>query len=165
MSGEAGTLTCVWWISVAPVLAGFAVIYLRRTVVVVNVRGGSMEPALASGERVLVRRVRASALRTGHIVVIEQPRWGEHIAWEPTENPMGRRHWMIKRVAALAGEPVPASVLPAADAPPGATVPSGFVVVLGDNADRSTDSRTFGFAPANRILGVMVRRFGSVQKK
>lgn len=41
--------------------------------------------------------------------------------------------------------------------PAGLTVPAGQFVVLGDNAAKSLDSRSFGYIPAERLLGVMLR--------
>ncbi|MFC7642350.1 S26 family signal peptidase [Streptosporangium lutulentum] len=38
-------------------------------------------------------------------------------------------------------------------------VPSGMVVVLGDNQD-SVDSRQWGFFPTDRLLGVALRQLG-----
>ena len=47
------------------------------------------------------------------------------------------------------------TVLAAAD--PAETVPPGKLVVLGDNAARSFDSRQIGYIPADRLLGVVRR--------
>jgi type IV secretory pathway protease TraF len=63
---------------------------------------------------------------------------------------------MIKRVAAVPGEPVPEAVWPAVAAIGGQSVPAGSLVVLGDNTADSKDSRTIGYIPADRVLGVML---------
>ena len=60
---------------------------------------------------------------------------------------------MIKRVAAVAGEPVPHGI-----PVPDAVVPDGKLVLLGDNADASFDSRVAGYFSADRLLGGVVRR-------
>lgn len=68
--------------------------------------------------------------------------------------PSGRdlhREWMIKR-AAIPGDPLPAG-LPAMLAGD-AQVPAGKLVVLGDNSKSSIDSRSLGYVPGDRLLGV-----------
>jgi signal peptidase I len=68
---------------------------------------------------------------------------------------LAERQWVIKRVAATRGDPVPEPVRPVvADA---ALVPPGMLVVLGDNAS-SADSRTWGFCSADSVLGTVVRQ-------
>lgn len=141
--------------AVAGVAAAGAVVALRRRFVVVDVEGNSMEPTVGFSDRLVVRRVRPAVLRVGDIVVFERPYrdapdgpW----AWRPVGP---ERHWLIKRLAALPGDPAPSGV-PGA----GATVPTAAVAVLGDNRDASVDSRAFGCVPLERVLGVAVRRFG-----
>ncbi len=76
---------------------------------------------------------------------------------EWTGKPAGRdlaRVWMIKRVAAIPGEPLPDG-LPAAIADATA-VPAGKLIVLGDNPPMSMDSRYLGYVPGERLLGVVV---------
>ncbi|WP_034272356.1 S26 family signal peptidase [Actinospica robiniae] len=137
----------------------YAVWVLRRRLVVVDVHGASMEPTLRQGDRVLVRRIPAESVRTGDIVVIERSGAGA-----AAEQPLQldrldrRRDWAIKRAAAVAGDPVPASVAAAAGVTPGTAVPAGFLVVLGDNPSRSADSRVWGYLPTERLLGVVRRR-------
>jgi signal peptidase I len=135
--------------------AAGAVVVLRRRFVVVDVEGNSMEPTVGFDDRLVVRRVRPGALRVGDIVVFERPYrdapdgpW----AWRPVAP---ERMWLIKRLAALPGDPAPSDV-PGA----GATVPAAAVAVLGDNRDASIDSRAFGYVPVERVLGVAVRRYG-----
>ncbi|MBI4009252.1 signal peptidase I [Candidatus Roizmanbacteria bacterium] len=40
-----------------------------------------------------------------------------------------------------------------------ALVPQDYIFVLGDNRDRSSDSREFGFIPVSSIVGQTVYRF------
>ncbi|MEU8588819.1 S26 family signal peptidase [Streptomyces sp. NPDC048664] len=126
-------------VGAAGVLAGAAAcaLALRRAFVLVTVEGGSMEPTLLDGDRVLVRRTRA--FRRGDVVVIPVPDGPR----APREVP-----WLVKRVSAIAGDP-------AADGCP--AVPSGHLAVLGDNP-RSLDSRAFGTVPSRTALGVAIRR-------
>ncbi|HEX6871523.1 MAG TPA: signal peptidase I, partial [Micromonosporaceae bacterium] len=118
--------------------------------------GPSMTPTLHHGDRVLVRRIRPSALRRGDLVMvslagISAARGGE------------RHRFVVKRVAALPGDPVPTAALPrSSDAPwfrryRDGVVPPGMLVVLGDNPDFSVDSRDFGYLPVERLFGVVVR--------
>ncbi|WP_230686692.1 S26 family signal peptidase [Catellatospora vulcania] len=128
------------------VLAGAAatLLLVRRRYLLVTVDGTSMLPTLRAGDRVLVRRGTA-ALRAGRLVVAGWPR-------EPgaTGDPL-----MVKRVAALPGDPAPA-VLPEAA---GTLVPAGRVVLLGDNQQASRDSRQHGYFALADVRGVVVRHF------
>ena len=121
-------------------LAGLA--WLRHRLLVVTVTGTSMQPAFQPGDRVLVRRA-AGRVRVGAVLIFAEPPPG------PGES------WVVKRVAAVAGDAVPTGVRPAVDG--AATVPPGMLVMLGDGT-RSRDSRQWGFVPASQVLGVAVRR-------
>jgi signal peptidase I len=130
---------------------------LRRKIAIVTVRGRSMQPALTAGDRLLIRRVSPERLRTGQIVVIAGTREDGTSASRGRSWPPAGHGWLIKRLAALPGEPTPALVLTAIA--PGAepVVPAGKLVVLGDNLPCSLDSRTLGYIAAERVLGVVVR--------
>ncbi|MGK5556656.1 S26 family signal peptidase [Actinomadura kijaniata] len=65
--------------------------------------------------------------------------------------------WLVKRAVAVPGDTVPEQVRPAVRAAPGATVPPGSLVVGGD-AERSQDSRHFGYVRARDVVGVVLRR-------
>jgi signal peptidase I len=128
---------------------------LRRHIAIVAVVGVSMQPTLAPGDRVLVRRVRIGQVRIGQIVVIEKPDDSGTWATLPPGRSIAQREWMIKRVAAVPGDHRPDAMPPGS---PGLLVPSGNLVVLGDNPARSLDSRQIGYIPAERVLGVVLRR-------
>jgi signal peptidase I len=125
------------WALVAGVGVGAlaAVLWLRRAWLVVTVVGSSMQPTLRPGDRVLVRRA-PRRIRVGQIVV--------H-AMEP--------QLVIKRVAAVPGDPVPTGLA----IPPGDRVPRGRLVLLGDNPDHSLDSRALGYYDRADLVGVVVR--------
>ncbi|MEV0581440.1 S26 family signal peptidase [Nonomuraea sp. NPDC050310] len=120
--------------AVAAVLLAW--VRLRRTFTVVVVQGISMAPTLRRGDRLLVRRAREGALRTGQIAVLRDPTGNGHL---------------IKRIAAVHGEPAPASV------PHEGPVPSGALAVLGDNPEVSYDSRHCGLVRESDVLGVVIR--------
>ncbi len=127
-----------------------ALAWARRTWLLITVDGPSMQPVLRSGDRLLVRRVPARRLIAGDVVLVERPA-GD--SWLSAGAPVER--WVVKRVAALPGDPVPPGSLPVPP-PPGGRVPPGHFVLLGDNSADSVDSRLLGFCPAGRILGVGV---------
>jgi signal peptidase I len=143
-----------------------AVAAVRWRRVVADVEGPSMEPTLHAGDRLLVRRG-TSGLRVGRIVVIEQP-FADLGWWRPG----GRRPavgfragagtWSVKRVVAVAGDPVPYDRVPTLGGGPGSLVPAGKLVVLGDNPEASFDSRMYGYVPEDRVLGVMLRVLSSM---
>lgn len=126
---------------------------LARRLVVVDVRGPSMEPTLYDGDRVLVRRAPVTAVRTGDLVVVARPRTHE---FATTAGP-----WVIKRVAATAGERIPPVIrrgwtenaVDVADT----VVPEGKLLLLGDNPAHSGDSRHWGFTEGDAVLGVVTR--------
>lgn len=143
-------------------LTGTAVLVGARAVetrlVTVSVSGTSMEPAYHEGDSVLVRR-RVPPAR-GAVVVVERPPY--RAPWP--DAPVGpaapahviyARHWFIKRVAAVPGDPVPRAEVPALADAPGAHVPEGMLVLLGDNRSESYDSRSVGYFPAARVLGTV----------
>jgi signal peptidase I len=131
----------VIWVALAVIvaLAGWVVV-LRRRLLVVTVLGVSMEPTYRSGDRLLVRRSRLKAIRTGQIVVVQLT---------PGDSTAGR---LVKRAVAVPGDPVPPQI-PISDQ----VVPEGRLLVLGDNPARSNDSRRLGYIPADALIGVVLR--------
>ncbi|MFC7545652.1 S26 family signal peptidase [Plantactinospora sp. GCM10030261] len=138
------------------VVVGAGIGWLRARVVVVTIEGGSMEPTLRGRDRVMVRRLPARRLRVGQIVVLERPYLRGTWMWRASGGAVRSRAWIIKRLAALPGDPMPPGVDREGRF---AEVPAGRAVVLGDNRDASTDSRTFGLVPLDRVLGVALRRY------
>jgi len=147
--------TCIV-VAVAPLLGGIAavvtaaivlVLALRRYLLVLIVEGQSMSPTLRDGQRVLVRR-QPARVTVGDIVIFQIPGRSRH--------PRGQ---LIKRVAAVAGDPVPTCVQAAVRARPGELVPEHSLVVFGDGS-HSTDSRDWGYLSDSDVKGVVVRRLG-----
>lgn len=109
----------------------------RRYLMLVTVSGVSMLPALRPGDRVLVRRASAG-LRPGQLVVARRPRFGR--GWSDPIPAPERPEWLVKRVHSAEGN-------------------TGPVVLRGDNAEHSWDSRQWGPCPRALVLGVVVRTF------
>ncbi|GCD94753.1 S26 family signal peptidase [Embleya hyalina] len=155
----------------APAVA--ALLWVRRRYLVATVEGPSMEPTLAPGDRLLVRR--GARVRAGQVVVVLVPNPAtlpglppelrestpEELAalpmrpeWAP--RPAGRL--MIKRAVAVGGDRVPRERFPVLRDVAEERVPDGALVVLGDNAASSWDSRAYGFVYRHQVVGVAVRR-------
>ena len=117
----------------------------------VAVKGMSMAPALLPGDHLLVRPVHrgttafgflSARLRRGDLVVLADP-----------ESP-GR--WVVKRVAAAPGESV--------DVAGRHLRAEAGVVVLGDNAAASTDSRDYGAVPLDAVHGRVWYRYAPADR-
>ena len=119
-----------------------------------------MVPALSPGDRVLVRRVRLSQFHRGQVAVVEMPD-GNGDWTTPLSGPASDRRWMIKRVAALPGDPMPGGRPPEAADVPGRVVPDGKLFLVGDNAASSYDSRHLGYLPSERLLRIVICRVHS----
>lgn len=140
----------------AAVLAGGAlVVWARRAFLYSTVEGHSMEPTLYAGDRLLVRRVSAKRLRVGDLVVCPVQLPGGAVFLAPPRETLPRL-W-VKRLAALAGDPMPPGMVAAGY---NGTVPPGAAVLLGDNPAASADSRAVGPVPLGQVLGRVVWRAG-----
>lgn len=141
-----------------------AALWVRGRYLVVTVHGESMLPTYRPGERVLVRRTPAGALHAGQVVVLSGFQAPPGAALPPGMTEQDRTvhaPWIIKRVTAVPGDPIPRDTVPALRSVPGTRVPAGQLVVLGDNPARSHDSRRTGYFAAERLYGVAMRKLGS----
>jgi signal peptidase I len=122
----------------------------------VRVENISMQPTLHEGEFVLVNKLayRLGSFQRGDVIVFHYPR-------NPADD-------YIKRIIGLPGDTiliengevaVNGQVLnePYIAAPPQYTsswsVPEGQIFVLGDNRNQSSDSHSWGFVPAQNVVG------------
>ena len=128
------------WTIAAGLVAAAALVTARRVLLVVRVEGASMEPTYRSGDAVLALRRGRRPVRSGDVVVCRPP------AGAPRPGAL-----LIKRVVAVAGEPMPPVNEPSALV----TVPAGHVFVRGDAA-RSLDSRQFGPVPLDHVIGHVI---------
>ncbi|HEX4721803.1 MAG TPA: S26 family signal peptidase [Pseudonocardiaceae bacterium] len=134
----------IWFLVAFPPTAA-ALIVLRRHYIIATVVGRSMSPTFTDGDRVLARRQRR--YRVGDVIVFRVP--GRPVV-------RGAPVWRIKRVAAVAGDPIPAWLTGGGDRATG-TVPVDHLVVVGDNVG-SQDSRHLGYIDTATVAGVVVRR-------
>lgn len=123
---------------------------LVASVRVAVVEGDSMQPALDNGQIVLVNRLYRlfGRLRRGDVVLLRRSNdvLVKRVAYVPGDV-VPRREARRFRRATDYFEPAPRG---------GLLVPPATVVVLGDNAPMSDDSRAFGPVPAGDIIGRVV---------
>ncbi|MEO3802918.1 S26 family signal peptidase [Nonomuraea sp. B1E8] len=110
----------------------------------VTVRGHSMAPTLRNGQRLLARRLR------------RDPRRDDIIVFRVADDQLPHR---IKRVSAIAGDPLPDWLAPSMPDVP--HVPAGYVAVAGDNP-RSQDSRQLGLVHRRDIIATVRHPRGGV---
>jgi signal peptidase I len=143
-----------------------AVVVVRRRFLVLRISGNSMAPAIRDGDLVRARRIGPDEIRVMDIIAIKAPPSNleivRRVAMPPTRTPIVQweevapanrplaEQTVVKRVAAVAGD-----VIPAVDglAGAGTVLGPGLVVVLGDNAAESMDSRHFGPVRADGVQG------------
>jgi signal peptidase I len=124
-----------------------ALIVIRGRLMLIVVRGHSMAPTLIDGQRLLV--VRRGSYRAGDVIMFSVP--------AGLTADVG---WLVKRVAAVAGEPVPADFARHLGA---GLVPAGRLLVRSDSPD-GLDSRQLGLIDGKEVIGVARLPRGSSQR-
>lgn len=112
---------------------------LRARVTPVRVTGSSRAPGFADGDRLLVRRTQR--VRLGDAVVFRNPL--------PFGDGDEALSWLVKRVSAMPGDPVPPEVRAVVGASDGSLVPPGSLVVRSDAARTQTPA-TSATCPSRR---------------
>lgn len=131
-----------------------------RLVVPFTVAGLSMSPTLADGDRILVRPYdpRRMAIRRGELVV----------AWVPP----GKDRSVVKRVFACGGDAIATETAgpsrqhetATAHRSPMIRIPEHCYFLLGDDRERSKDSRDWGPVCDERILGRVLFRYWPINR-
>jgi signal peptidase I len=121
---------------VLTVTAGAAavLVWARRRFMLITVRGTSMTPDYADGQRLLLRR---GGYAAGDVIMFRSP----------VRLPDGM-DWLVKRVAAMPGDPVPADMAGRAAVQ---VVPPGRLLVRSDAG--GLDSRQFGLIHHRDVIG------------
>ena len=161
----------IWyWMGISAVIAVVvAIVLVRMTLRVVNVKGDSMSPTLRNGEQVLALRYWPSRwLKRGQLVLA-------YASLGPTRQ-SGRSHGhpaTIKRIVGLPGdtvdnrdfvpglERVDAHSSPLPPPPEEWHVPSGHLFICGDNRSASLDSRRYGPLSFTCVEGIVLMRMSS----
>jgi signal peptidase I len=162
------------------VVALVLALFIRTFVVqAFKIPSGSMEPTLEIGDHILVNKFLYGIkipFTSWNLLPLQNPKRGDVIVFI---YPLDQDKDFIKRVVAVAGDTVrmvnkklylngaevsdPHAVYKEDTIFPGEvqkrdnfgpiTVPPGMLFVLGDNRDRSLDSRFWGFVPLNDVRG------------
>ncbi len=161
-------------------VALFIALFLRTTVVQARIiPSGSMEDTLLVGDYLFINKFvygHHLPFAKGRILAIREPARGDIVVFDP---PFESSSAFIKRVIAVPGETVEIlqkrvyidgrqlqesyarfaegaaghGLQPTRDDMPPLRIPPGKLFVLGDNRDRSYDSRFWGFVDLNDVIG------------
>lgn len=178
------------WTEALVVAAVLALIIRSFVVQAFKIPSGSMEDTLLIGDHLLVNKF-IYGLQVpgvdGRLLTIREPRRGDIVVFEFPED-HGKSFWkrrdFIKRVVGLPGDTVEIRdkkvyvngqlhVIPEAvykdgtlvpggrDNMPAVKVPAGHYFMMGDNRDRSYDSRFWGFVSNEEIKGLAFIKYWS----
>jgi signal peptidase I len=133
------------------VLLAASATWLRRSWIVVGVAGNSMAPTLLDGQTVVARRVARKSQRRIQRSEIIVFRLAQCLVEGLGSQDLPLR---VKRVAFVAGDPLPSWATTEPWAKGLTDVPTGKVLVIGDNP-KSQDSRQLGFVDVKSILAIV----------
>lgn len=151
-------LTIPWILLLIIIIAKFFLIEPNR------ISGPSMSPTLQNGEYIIVSKIayRSQEPQRGDIVTYSRP-------GHPDVSSVGRIIGLPNEEFSLRGglvyinnDPLPEPYLqPGTPTYPelfiqdsnNLKIPEGFYIILGDNRQKSSDSREFGFVPKENLIG------------
>lgn len=129
----------------------------------IRVDGQSMQPTFQEGDYVVVNRLayRFGEIDRGDVVVFPYPLDPQRDLIKRVIGLPGDRVWIANGIVYVNGTPLQEPYL--AETPSGdlqeRVIPEGFVFLLGDNRNDSSDSRSWGPLPVGQIIGRAVFRY------
>ncbi len=131
-----------------------------------RVEGYSMEPTLYGHQRLIIEKLsyHLHPPQRGDIVVLLVPEYDKYLIKRVIGLP-GETLAIRNGVVYINGEPLDEPYVngtPRGNYPP-VTIPEGYVFVMGDNRNNSSDSRVFGPVPIDHIVGHAWLRYWPVQ--
>ncbi|WP_121251411.1 signal peptidase I [Nocardioides ferulae] len=126
-----------------------------------RVRSDSMAPTLTDGQLVLTRSLRpAHAVGRGDLVVLDSPVDPDQLVVKRVVGLPGEKITFDAGRVSIDGRPLPELYASQSMFRGAYDVPLGHFLVLGDNRDRSSDSRSWSrpYTPRAAIRGRLVRR-------
>jgi signal peptidase I len=142
---------------------GSYLFFSRVIVSAVEIKGVSMSPTLAAGDRFLLNRFAFlhREPQRGELVVLKDPETGElivkRIVGMPCETVIMQNDHPYVNGRRLSEPYTPATARLDRHTPLGkaTVIPRDHYFVMGDNRSRSLDSRAFGTVPRENIVGVI----------
>lgn len=142
-----------------------------------RVKGQSMEPAI--GDKSVVAAIKTSyglqnPLKPQLLIAWKKPKTGQIVLY------MYQNYWVVKRCAATEGTPlecvdedgsyfllagtrkIPLTSIQYHRLRTTKSVPDGYILAIGDNAELSRDSRDYGFVPIKNVVARVVRSIPSL---